>query len=148
MASLDYRMNADVSHEIPEPVFSSYDIDLLTDLRKDLFDLANCRTEQGHITSFANDTRIDFGYRCAGFFDCVDEDIAVNPYFVNVICSGLMERGGCDYRYYQSVGRTFHEAVTRMLVILDVPAIKQKIHALEEEIEANQSNRAEGGESH
>lgn len=148
MASLDYRMNADVSHEIPEPVFSSYDIDLLTDLRENLFNLANCRTEQGHITSFANDTRIDFGYRCAGFFDGADEDIAVNPYFINVICSGLMVRGGCDYRYYQSVGRTFHEAVVRMLVMLDVTAIKQKIHMLEEEIETSQTDNAEGGESH
>lgn len=144
MATLDYRMNTDFSHEIPEPVFSAYDIDLLTDLRKDLFDLANCRTVQGHITSFANDTRIDFGYRCAGFFDGADEDIAVNPYFVNVICSGLVERGGLDYRYYQTVGKTFHEAVVRMLVIIDVPAIKQKIHALEEEIK---QNNAEGGES-
>lgn len=143
MASLDYRMHADVSHEIPEPVFSSYDIDLLTVLRKDLFDLANCRTVQGHTVSWANDTRVDFGYRCAGFFDCTDEDIAINPYFVNVICSGLNGRADSN-RYYQAVGKTFHEAVVRMLVIIDVPAIKQKIHALEEEIK---QNNAEGGES-
>ena len=145
MTTLDYRMHTDISHEIPYPFFPLKDIATLNKLRKDLFDLANCRTVQGHITSFANDTRIDFGYRCAGFFDGADEDIAVNPYFVNVICSGLVERGGLDYRYYQTVGQTFHEALERMLVILDVPAIKQKINALEEEIK---QNNAEGDESH